>query len=100
MGKDKAPGLDGLSTRFFQKTWKSVGKDVIKVVKDFQDPDFYDRVLKRWETKVKCTKLFQLDKRLRNINNHLKKWNRDTLKNCKPEKEDFKKGAIGNGYTT
>lgn len=35
IGDDKAPGLDGLTARFYKRCWNIVGQDVIKEVKEF-----------------------------------------------------------------
>lgn len=35
MHPDKAPGPDGMTPVFFQKHWKIVGDDVIKMTRDF-----------------------------------------------------------------
>lgn len=37
MNPDKAPGADGMTLGFFQKYWNIVGRDIIKIVRDFFD---------------------------------------------------------------
>lgn len=37
MNPDKAPGPDGMTPRFFQKHWKIVGEDIVKLVRKFSN---------------------------------------------------------------